>query len=343
VPSSKRPRSQRSPLAAALRYPVLALTYLLAVPALALLERLGLTPKLLDLAGSATQLSHPYEVRWRGFEPGASDVFVCSYFKSGTNWMLQLAYQVVHRGCGDFEHLYDVVAWPDEVKKGFAVDLFDESLAKASPTGMRVIKTHADWGRIPYSKDARYILVVRDPKDVFVSSYHFIRGAVAGPLMPSVASWYASYLSKKFAPGYWPEHAHSYWAARDLDNVYLVTFKEMKADLEGTVERVAQLLGVDLSPEEFREVCRKSHFSYMSEIGEKFAPGPLTPWSINDTPTIRRGAQGGAGELLSLEQQQRIDSEFKCALQELGSDLGSDLDWERACSSATAARPEKPD
>ena len=36
------------------------------------------------------------------------------------------------------------------------------------------------------SDQARYIAVIRDPKDIFVSNYHFIRDGVYGPAMPTV-------------------------------------------------------------------------------------------------------------------------------------------------------------
>jgi hypothetical protein len=57
-----------------------------------------------------------------------------------------------------------------------------------------IIKTHFAWDKIPYSLDARYILVIRDPKDVLVSSYFFARDLVFGPMMPTVKSWHGAHL-----------------------------------------------------------------------------------------------------------------------------------------------------
>lgn len=43
------------------------------------------------------------------YEPAPYDVFICSYFKSGTNWIMQIAY----RGAAQFAHIHDLVPWPD--------------------------------------------------------------------------------------------------------------------------------------------------------------------------------------------------------------------------------------
>ena len=51
--------------------------------------------------------------------------------------------------------------------------LEDPAVWIASPEKRRVVKTHFDWALLPYSEEARYIMVIRDPKDVCVSSYFF--------------------------------------------------------------------------------------------------------------------------------------------------------------------------
>jgi len=329
-------RGQRTPLQKVLRVPILLVTYALLVPGMKLFEALGWLPPLLDWIGRHAPHAGSWLSFWEGYQPTAHDVIVCSYLKSGTNWTLQIAQQIAWRGRAEFEHIHDVVPWPDQVLKGYAIPLEDTRAASASPTGLRVIKTHARWQDIPYSKDAKYVLVVRDPKDAFVSSHHFIRDALLGPLMPSVESWYAFFLSRSFPAGFWAEHAHSYWSARDLPNTVFLTFKEMKADLPGAVRKVAALLDVDLTEEELALVCRRSSFDFMKGVDEKFAPGALTPLSPG-AGLVRRGRQGGAGEMLSLAQQRRMDRVFRSALDE----MGSDFDYDRACTEpgTTASAP----
>jgi uncharacterized protein YecE (DUF72 family) len=151
----------------------------------------------------------------KSFEPSERDVLVCSYFKSGTNWTMQIAVQIAHRGRGEFEHVHDLVPWPDMADRArYAVPLDDDRPARSAPTGLRVIKTHMALDALPYSPAARYICVVRDPKDVFVSGYHFTRAMVMGPLMPSVDAWLDAYLSPDAPMGSWARHLASGWNLR---------------------------------------------------------------------------------------------------------------------------------
>lgn len=317
---SKRPRSQPGPLLRVAGPPVRLLTRVVGVPVLRLLEWLGWVPALIGWVGRVTHRPGFWSKRWRGYAPDEHDVIVCCYFKSGTNWTLQIAQQIAWRGSAEFDHIHDRVAWPDAVKPGYAIGLGDPGPRSESPTGLRVIKTHAPWNEIPYSPKARYVLVVRDPKDAFVSSYHFIRDVALGPLMPSVESWHRAYLGPTFPPGNWAEHAASYWRARELENVLFLSFKEMKQDLRRAVERIAAHVGVELSPEELERVLARSSFAYMKAKDSQFAPGALTPWSAGGA-LVRSGRQGGSSELLSVDEQLRIDETFQRRLRELGSDL----------------------
>jgi hypothetical protein len=257
----------------------------------------------------------------RDYRPTAHDVFVCSYFKSGTNWTMQLAVQVAHRGRAEYEHIHDLVAWPDmSLRAGFAVPLSDEGPQRVAPTGLRVIKTHLKLDPVPFSRDARYICVVRDPKDVFVSSYHFTRAMVMGSLMPSVEGWLDAYLSPDTALGSWAQHVACYWKLRDEPNVLFMTYESMRADLPGTVDRIAALLGVALTDEERAAVIERSSFAHMKSIGHKFdAPG--APWASSAGAMMRKGESGASGEMLTAEQQRRIDDFWQAELAALGCDF----------------------
>jgi len=70
----------------------------------------------------------------------------------------------------------------------------------ASLEQKRGIKTHFNWELIPYSESARYIAVICDPKDVFVSNYFFAK-AIGGGAIPSVETWYRMFVSENFLLG----------------------------------------------------------------------------------------------------------------------------------------------
>jgi hypothetical protein len=261
-----------------------------------------------------------------GYVPGPQDVFVMTDAKSGTNWMMQIVLQLIHHGKAEYDHVHDLVHWPDTMAappfmRRYAIPLDQADDWKTAPERKRVIKTHFNWELLPYSPEARYIAVIRDPKDVFVSGYHFIKDGLMGPAMPSPSTWYKLYLSNGFmVGGSWAANAAGYWAERSRPNVLVLSFKDMKRDLRATVEKVARFLDINVSTEVIDEVCRKSSFTYMKQIDHKFAMGKMIPWQ-KPGAMLRKGTQGGSSEMLTPEQQREVDTYFIAELKRLGSDL----------------------
>ncbi|MDQ5854440.1 MAG: sulfotransferase domain-containing protein [Chloroflexota bacterium] len=280
-----------------------------------IVSKLGYSRRVLTFMGRRMQSPRLKQRAFQGYRPTNHDVFVCSYVRSGTNWTMQIAYQIAHGGRGDYQHIHDVVPWP-EAPMPRIVRLSDENTYERAPTGLRVIKTHLESNYVPYSPDARYIVVVRDPKEVFVSSYFFSGFMLARSTMVPVAEWHDMFLSDVFPHGSWVEHLCSYWSWRSRPNVLILTYGEMKADLEGAVRRIAGLMGVELSAEELALVVEKSSFRYMKGINHKFAPALPFPLNRLARPVmVRKGERGGASELLTREQQVQIDRYMQADLR----------------------------
>jgi hypothetical protein len=327
---------KRPPLIA--RYLMGAMLDGIARPAVWTMEALGITdrvvPRFMGRVAKRFAASKPFE----GYVPTSHDVFVATYVKSGTNWMMQIAHQLLNHGDAEFEHIHCVVPWPD-LQNGpmrhYAVPIQDDSIWKRSPEQKRVIKTHFDWKLLPYSEDARYISVIRDPKDVAVSGYHFFaRAAVREAL--SVESWLNVFLSEQFVWGSWPSTTASYWSQRHRPNVLILSFKAMRRDLRGTVCRIAEFLDVRVSDAVIDRVVEKSSFDYMRRMDHQFANWNMVPWRNTGT-MVRRGAVGGSGELLTAAQQQRIDEYCRAELRR----LGCDLPYEQFCDVAGDSLPDR--
>jgi hypothetical protein len=299
------------------RYPSLVLLYGLLVP----------IAKFLEFTGLGRRLNARPRNWSRGFgdyQPTPHDVFACVYFKSGTNWLMQITLQVIHRGAAQFEHVHDLIPWPDSPVRHYAVPLSDETAWKNSPTGLRVIKAHLMFDKVPYSTQARYICVVRDPKDVCVSAYHFLRASGGGPMILSVPNFVDFFLSPGFPFSPWPEFVDQCWRIRDRENVLFMTYEEMKKDLRATVCKVAGFLSVALSPDEVEAVVQQSSFDHMKTIEQKFETGMIVPWAKPRGAMIRRGQHKGSDELLTPALQQRIDGHCRAELKRLGCDFPYD-------------------
>jgi len=289
-------------------------------------QKLGLADKMLASFNDKRQQEFVKKNPFRSYMPGPQDVFVMTYAKSGTNWMMQIVHQLIHHGKGEFDHIHNLVPWPDAVlmnpmMKEYAIPLEQATDWQTAPERKRVIKTHFNWELLPYSEQARYIAVIRDPKDVFVSAYFFMKDSGMGPAMPSVDTMYRLFLADKFLlGGSWPANAAGYWAQRCRPNVLVVSFASMKRDLEGMVRRVAGFLDIRVSDEVIKEVCEKASFQYMKRIDHKFGTGRMIPWRA-PSAMMRKGQQGGSGELLTPERQRELDAHCIAELKRIGSDL----------------------
>jgi hypothetical protein len=299
-----------------LRFHALLSVWVVGAPLAHLLGAAIGWPRVLGLAGFRRRAGS-----FGDYAATEHDVFAAVYFKGGTSWTMQIAQQVASRGAGRWSHIHDVVAWPDAMHPRFAVPLSDPGPAAASPTGLRVIKTHLPRPQVPWSPSARYLSVLRDPKDVLVSSYRFVQSIALGPMMPPVSAWLDWFLSDGFPWGSWPAHVASWWAERERDNVLVLTFDGLKADLPGSIDRIAELLGVDLSPAERSAIVARCTFEAMKAEDARFGPGMVVPWGRPEGAMMRRGASGGSAELLTPEQQARIDAWCAAELERLGSDF----------------------
>jgi aryl sulfotransferase len=306
--------------------------YAIAWPILKILELVGLWPRLMSRRPIAP--SHAFG----DYHPSAHDVFVCSYFKAGTTWTLQIATQIAFRGQAEFDNIHHVVPWPDVPAPPVArniIPLSDRSPAERSPTGLRVIKTHLSRAHVPFTSEARYIVVSRDPKDCTVSAYRFVQALALGPLMPTIGHWVDYSLSPSF-PDPWPEHLAGYWAVRHEPNVLFLTYEQLSRDHAGSVRRMADFMGVDLTPAELASVVAQSTFAAMKAAGSKFEPGRVVPWG-SERAMMRRGVSGGSSELLTPEQQRRIDDHCRSELLRLGCDFPYDAVFGRDRSLPTGA------
>jgi|SRR5581483_1513106 len=316
----------RTPRPLGVRVGMGAMIYGVGAPLVWLLEKTGRAERTFGRMSGRQRREYEEKNPFRGYIPGQQDVFVATFAKSGTNWMMQIAHQLIWHGAGEFEHIHSVVPWPDTQAmapwmRRYAIPLEEAGHWKQSPERKRVIKTHFDWDLIPYSEEARYIMVIRDPKDIFVSSYFFLKSGVLGPAMPSVDTWYKLFLSERFViGGSWAANTAGYWGQRHRQNVLIVSFKSMKRDLKAAVRKVAQFLGIQASESLIDTVAAQSSFEYMKKIDHKFRIGKIIPWQA-EGPMMRKGVQGGSSELLTREQQREMDAHFLSELKRLGSDF----------------------
>lgn len=259
---------------------------------------------------------------FKGYTPQPHDVFVCTVAKSGTNWMMQLVTQIADHGQAEFDDIHDIVPWPEAPLASQVAPL---TAPVTSRSGLRALKTHVPAQHVPFSPEARYVVVVRDPKDVFVSSWFFVGGIVNGiwGAPPALDDWYRRWVERRFPLGSWAEHTAGWWARRHEPNVAVFTFAELKADLPGCVDRLAAWMGVSLSEAERSAVVERSGFAWMKAHAHQFQT-PVPSVGGQRAVMIREGKRGSSRELLTEAQWAEIDRVCREELAERGSDFPYD-------------------
>ena len=189
------------------------------------------------------------------FQPQPTDVIITPYAKSGTTWVQQIVHGLRTRGSMNFDEITAVIPWLE-----MAHDL-GMALEQPQVGQPRAFKSHLSWDLVP--KGARYIYVIRDPKDVVVSMYHFMAGWWFAPEAISLDVFArAQFLSPKNPVSYWA-HIRSWWPHRHDPDVLFLCYEDMKQDLPRTVQHIATFIGCALDDELLDLVVRQSSLEFM--------------------------------------------------------------------------------
>ncbi|CAL5071861.1 unnamed protein product [Urochloa decumbens] len=191
----------------------------------------------------------------RRFSPRPDDVVLASYPKCGTTWLKALAFAVAARGAylpaspaHPLRRLnpHDCIPFIDEI---FAAGEHAKLELLPSP---RLMNTHLPYTLLPEpvtTGGCRVVYVCRDPKDMVVSLWHFLRRAKPDL---SFAETFESVCDGTVAAGPVWDHVLSYWRASVArpDRVLFLKYEDMLCDGAGSVRRLAEFMGRPFSPAE---------------------------------------------------------------------------------------------
>ena len=229
------------------------------------------------------------------FRGRSSDVLVISYPKSGTTWLMEIVWRVVHGETGpesggdaplEFRFpMLDV----DSVKGLTDMTNLHEM---ADP---RLIKSHLPHHLLPESvltSGAKILYVSRDPRDVCVSRYHFCRMIEAMQYRGTFAQFRASFARGELFCGPYRKHVQGY--QEHSDTVFCVTYEELHQDRAGVVRKVAAFLNRPITEDQVKAIVRYTSFKVMRENpATNFHQWHKTGMASEDESTfMRKGVSG---------------------------------------------------
>ena len=242
------------------------------------------------------------------------DVVVATFPKSGTTWTQQICHGLRSRGDMDFAEVTWVVPW---IERGHLFGIDASAPQRFAP---RVFKTHLEYANL--NKGARYIHVIRDPKDVLVSFYRFLSQAVidpgAIPIDDFAQVWlFADLLGERGGEAgplgsnlynYW-RHLLDWWQARECAPVLCIAYENLQRDLPGHVERIAEFMGIDADEALLDLATRQATFEFMAAHRVQFSdrvPGTEIRFS-----KVVEGEVGAHRAHVGPELAERIDAAWR--------------------------------
>ena len=238
---------------------------------------------------------HLDSTRWEVYEPREGDIVVATSYKSGTTWMEQILGLLVDTESRDSFALHGAAPWIDGRLGGQSMENLRRLVA--GMPGRRLIKTHLPLDGLPFYPSVRYIVVGRDPRDVFMSLFNQYRNytdlaftilndqpGLVGETFPKCPEdpqlFWRSWMTRGFfeweSEG-WPfwanlGHTQSFWNYRHLPNLLFVHYADMLADLSTVARRVAAFLGIDASEPDIRRVTETTAFDHVKKRAEAAPP-----------------------------------------------------------------------
>jgi hypothetical protein len=250
----------------------------------------------------------------RRVQPGMSlkvrpdDTFLVSYPKSGNTWMRFLIANLLQQnppiGLLEADCLIPSV---DGKSKKF----FDNMKPP------RVIKSHFSF--IPAYK--RVIYVVRDPRDVVMSQYHYQikRGVLEAGA--SLDGFVQRFLKGEVCPyGSWGDNVGSWTATRrDDPSFLLLRYEDMLADVTSGATKISNFLGFGQDASRIAVAVERSSLENMRKVekaeGKKW---DSTKGTRQDMSFFRSAKSGEGRATLSRESIERIEQAWGPLMQSVG-------------------------
>uniref|UniRef100_A0ABM5ES92 Sulfotransferase n=1 Tax=Pogona vitticeps TaxID=103695 RepID=A0ABM5ES92_9SAUR len=243
------------------------------------------------------------------------DVVTVSYPKSGTNWMLEILGLIWHDGDPSWVQsvlMSDRSPWIE------TADGLNVALNYPPP---RFLTTHLPFQLFPKSflhSKCKIIYVMRNPKDVLVSHYHFAKFFQPLEEPGTMEEFVEKFLNGNVIYGSWFDHVKG-WMKMNRPNVFFISYEELHQDLRGSVKRICYFLGKELDSHQLDEVVKYASFQIMKDNKmSNFSQIPEEYMNHKKGKFMRKGVCGDWKNHLTVAQSEHFDHVYQEKMQDVG-------------------------
>ena len=234
------------------------------------------------------QNHHLDSTRWTDYQARDGDVIITTSYKAGTTFTQCILMSLICGGVDSLKRLEDDVSpWIDA--RPVPMPLEEIYATIEAQTHQRFLKSHLALDGLPYFENVHYLIVARDPRDVFMSfanhygnytelAYEVLNGGTrVGSALPPVEQDIRKFWTNWITQGWFDwesegypfwgnlHHIQTYWDFRQLPNFHFLHYGDMLADLPGTIRRIATWIGHAASDEDIARVAAEVNFASIKQ------------------------------------------------------------------------------
>ncbi|KAJ4967500.1 hypothetical protein NE237_019349 [Protea cynaroides] len=260
------------------------------------------------------------------FKARSTDIIGATNPKSGTTWIKALLFAIVNRSKYPINNHPLLSENPHGLVPCIEIDLYNGRIPDLeilpSP---RIFQTHISYTSLPQSmidSGSRIVYISRNPKDAFVSLWHFknkLRAVLSKPPLTFTEDFEKFCKGVSLSGPFW-DHALGYWKAslERPQHVLFIKYEELHEDPVLHLKRIAQFVGYPFSSEEEKEgmvdeILKLCSFETLSNLKVNKI-GKIVGTPFPNEAFFRKGMVGDCTNYLTSEMIERLDqiTEEKC-------------------------------
>lgn len=198
----------------------------------------------------------------QNFEVRDDDIFVIAFPKTGTTWLQEIVYIISNDL--NFEK---AASSSLENRFPYLEFIYPGLSAVSKMPSPRFIKSHLPLSLLPQEikeKSPKIFYIVRNPKDVAVSYYHFVSMLTMTNYTGQFKDFFETFINDKVPYGPIWRHYSEFWEHRDDSNIFIISYEELQKDIKSCIERIASFLGKSLNEDEINKIAVHCSFDSMS-------------------------------------------------------------------------------